>query len=61
MTAFGSMPHKGNCLDNAVTASFFPTLKRHVVHENIFSTIKKRMLFCLRILRFTTIELEDIL
>lgn len=36
-----SMSRKGNCWDNAVTESFFHTLKGHVVHGSIFTTRKK--------------------
>ena len=36
-----SMSRKGNCWDNAVTESFFHTLKGHVVHGSVFSTRKE--------------------
>jgi transposase InsO family protein len=56
-----SMSRRGNCWDNAVTESFFHTLKGHVVHGSVFPLEKKRMLSCLTILRFITIGSEDIL
>ncbi len=34
------MSRKGNCWDNAVTESFFHTLKGHVVHGCVFTTRK---------------------
>lgn len=36
-----SMSRRGNCWDNAVTESFFHTLKGHVVHGSVFSTRKE--------------------
>ncbi|EXE91144.1 integrase core domain protein, partial [Acinetobacter sp. 259052] len=33
-----SMSRRGNCWDNAVTESFFHTLKGHVVHGSVFAT-----------------------
>ena len=36
-----SMSRRGNCWDNAVTESFFHTLKGHVVHDSVFSTRKE--------------------
>ncbi|MDI6622840.1 IS3 family transposase, partial [Acinetobacter junii] len=36
-----SMSRKGNCWDNAVTESFFHTLKGHVVHGSVFTTRKE--------------------
>jgi transposase InsO family protein len=32
------MSRKGNCWDNAVVESFFPTLKMELVHEANFAT-----------------------
>lgn len=40
-TCIQSMSRKGNCWDNAVTESFFHTLKGHVVHDSVFSTRKE--------------------
>ncbi len=39
--AIQSMSRRGNCWDNAVTESFFHTLKGHVVHDSVFSTRKE--------------------
>ena len=36
-----SMSRRGNCWDNAVTESFFHTLKGHVVHGSVFATRKE--------------------
>ena len=36
-----SMSRRGNCWDNAVTESFFHTLKGHIVNGSIFSTRKE--------------------
>ena len=36
-----SMSRRGNCWDNAVTESFFHTLKGHVVHGSLFATRKE--------------------
>lgn len=36
-----SMSRRGNCWDNAVTESFFHTLKGHVVHDSVFATRKE--------------------
>jgi hypothetical protein len=36
-----SMSRRGNCWDNAVTESFFHTLKGHVVHGSVFTTRKE--------------------
>ncbi|WP_180160599.1 IS3 family transposase [Acinetobacter sp. YH12054] len=36
-----SMSRRGNCWDNAVTESFFHTLKVHVVHGSVFATRKE--------------------
>src|SRR5690606_3476433 len=36
-----SMSRRGNCWDNAVTESFFHTLKGHVVHGSVFVTRKE--------------------
>lgn len=54
------MSRRGNCWDNAVTESFFHTLKGHVVHGSVFATRKERILSCLTILRFITIGSEGI-
>lgn len=35
------MSRRGNCWDNAVTESFFHTLKGHVVDDSVFSTRKE--------------------
>jgi len=35
------MSRRGNCWDNAVTESFFHTLKAHVVHGSVFTTSKE--------------------
>ncbi len=35
------MSRRRNCWDNAVTESFFHTLKGHVVHDSVFSTRKE--------------------
>ncbi len=56
-----SMSRRGNCWDNAVTESFFHTLKGHVVHGSVFATRKEANAVCLTILRFITIGSEDIL
>ena len=32
------MSRKGNCYDNAVTESFFATLKRELVHRHDYAT-----------------------
>ena len=39
--AIQSMSRRGNCWDNAVTESFFHTLKGHVVHGSLFATRKE--------------------
>ncbi|MDC4265495.1 IS3 family transposase [Acinetobacter baumannii] len=36
-----SMSRRGNCWDNAVTESFFHTLKGHVIHDSVFATRKE--------------------
>jgi transposase InsO family protein len=36
--AIQSMSRRGNCWDNAVTESFFHTLKSHIVHDSNFAT-----------------------
>ncbi|CAM4175350.1 hypothetical protein F901_02575 [Acinetobacter dispersus] len=36
--AIQSMSRRGNCWDNAVTESFFHTLKVHIVHDCNFAT-----------------------
>ena len=36
-----SMSRRGNCWDNAVTESFFHTLKGHVIHGSVFATRKE--------------------
>jgi transposase InsO family protein len=36
--AIQSMSRRGNCWDNAVTESFFHTLKGHIVHDSNFAT-----------------------
>ncbi|KAF2369266.1 transposase, partial [Acinetobacter baylyi] len=36
-----SMSRRGNCWDNAVTESFFHTLKGHMVHGSVFATRKE--------------------
>ncbi len=36
-----SMSRRGNCWDNAVTESFFHTLKAHVVHGSVLTTRKE--------------------
>ena len=33
-----SMSRRGNCWDNAVTESFFHTLKGHIIHDSNFAT-----------------------
>lgn len=38
MRARGSMSRKGDCWDNAVVESFFSSLKRELMDENIFET-----------------------
>jgi len=35
------MSRRGNCWDNAVTESFFHTLKAYVVHGSVFTTRKE--------------------
>jgi hypothetical protein len=44
-----------------LTESFFHTLKGHVAHDSVFINRKKPMLYCLNILKFTTIESDGIL
>lgn len=39
--AIQSMSRRGNCWDNAVTESFFHTLKVHIVHGSVFKTRKE--------------------
>lgn len=39
--AIQSMSRRGNCWDNAVTESFFHTLKGHIVHGSVFKTRKE--------------------
>lgn len=36
--AIQSMSRRGNCWDNAVTESFFHTLKGHIIHDSNFTT-----------------------
>ena len=36
--ALASMGKKGDCFGNAVMESFFPTLKRELLLDNVFST-----------------------
>lgn len=39
--AIQSMSRRGNCWDNAVTESFFHTLKGHIIHGSVYLTRKE--------------------
>lgn len=39
--AIQSITRRDNCWDNALTESFFHTLKGHLVHDNVFSRRKE--------------------
>lgn len=59
--AIQSMSRRGNCWDNAVTESFFHTLKGHAVHDSVFSTRKEVNSVLFEYMMFTIIESEGIL
>ena len=54
------MSRRGNCWDNAVTESFFHTLKGHVVHGSVFATRKEVNTVLFDYIEFITIGSEGI-